>query len=150
MKKTAITILLIASFCSCQREKIQTESLEGFVVGYDPCTISQHYRIGYIIISNDLQDTLLSYNISDPDFRMPASILSDKPDTIYKIPERYFENFRNTPFFPDSLRYKYCIKITYLPSEKEELIYNICFTDIIFLSFKQIMIKSILKNDLCE
>ncbi len=146
MKKLLLILLLQIYLYSCQRENIHFESLEGYVVGYDPCTISQQYRIGYIIISEDLKDTLLSYNISDQIFKMPASILSTQLDTIYKIPESYFEHFLSTPFFPDSLRYKYGIKITYLPSVKDELIYNGCYTNIIFVNFEQIMIKSIRKK----
>ena len=148
MKKILLILLLQIYLCSCQRENINFQSLDGYVVGYDPCTIYQQYRIGYIIISEDLKDTLLSYNISDQIFKMPSSILLIQSDTIYKIPERYFEHFLSTPYFPDSLRYKYGIKITYLPSVKDELIYNGCYTITIFLNLEQIMIKSIRKKSL--
>jgi hypothetical protein len=117
----------------------------GYIVGYDPCTINHHYRIGYVIITEDLKDTLVTYSLSDESFKMPASVLLKPNDTIYKITESYFENYQNSVFFSNSLRYKYPVGINYCRAKENEMVYNLCTTDIIFLNFPQVIIKSITK-----
>ena len=118
---------------------------EGYIVGFDPCTIDHHYRIGYVIITEDLNDTLATYNLSDDTFKMPASVFLKPSDTLYKIPELYFENYRSSPFFPDSLRYKYPIKISYTIAKDNEMIFNLCTTDIVSIVATQVIIKSATK-----
>ncbi|MBU8891993.1 MAG: hypothetical protein KOO66_04395 [Bacteroidales bacterium] len=136
---------------SCEKDDDEPIKLaEGYIVGFDPCTINHHYRIGYVIISTDLKDTLVTYNLSDSIYKMPANVISNISDTLYKnisdtlykIPESYFQNYRNSTYFPDSLRYKYEVKILYLIANENEMIFNLCTTDILFLHFIQVIIKS--------
>lgn len=134
-------IVLITTF-SCKKDNNDLIHAEGYIVGFDPCTINHHYRIGYVIITADLKDTLITYNLSDNTYKMPASVMSSKSDTLYKIPEIYFQNFRNWPFFSDTLRYKYWIKFSYSIANENEKIYYLCTTDILFINYAQIIIKS--------
>lgn len=76
---------------------------------------------------------------------MPASVLLKLNDTLYKIPESYFENFRGSPFFSDSSRYQYPLNFSYTIANEDEKIYNACTTDILFLPFTQAIIKSATK-----
>jgi len=135
----AITIAYSCKKNCNDRELIQAE---GYIVGFDPCTINHQYKIGYVIITADLKDTLMTYNISDDSYKMPANVMYGTTDTLYKIPELYFSNFRSWPFFPNTLRYKYGIKFSYLIANENEKIYYPCTTDILFLPYPQIIIKS--------
>ncbi len=145
MKYLYLFIFLLVISCDKENEKLIKNSV-GFIVGFDPCTINHQYRIGYIFISEDLKDTLVTYNISDETFKMPANILLNSNDTIYKITEEYFQNFRACPYFPISERYKYKVEISYSLAKENEMIYYLCTTDILFLNFKQIVVKSIKKE----
>lgn len=50
--------LLIGPGCVKDYNKINLIKLDGYIVGFDPCTINHHYRIGYVIISTNLKITL--------------------------------------------------------------------------------------------
>jgi len=133
---------------NCEKDYIQTNQTEGYIVGYDPCTINHHYRIGYIIISEDLNDTLITYNLSDDTYQMPASVLINPADTLYRIPYLFFQNFRSSAYFPDSLRFNYKVKISYLIATEDEKVYNICTSEINQADFNnatQVIIKSATK-----
>lgn len=139
----AIAVFLVYG-CSKDDDGKITEK-RAYIVGFDPCTINHSYRIGYILITEDLNDTLITYDLSDETFKMPASILLNSSDTLHKIPEVYFENFRESPYFSDSLRYKYKLNLEYrLASEKETVSY-ICTTDVISVILPQIIINSVSK-----
>ncbi|PKQ67918.1 hypothetical protein BZG01_06005 [Labilibaculum manganireducens] len=129
----------------CEKDEEKSNYTEGYIVGFDPCTVNHHYRIGYIFISTDLQDTLVTYNLSDLSYKMPASVLLNLSDTLYKIPEAYFDNYRSTLFFPKSLRYEYPLKFTYSIANEDEMIFNVCTTDILSFNFTQVIIKSAIK-----
>ena len=145
--KHIVLSLLIAMTTNigCKKDDNDLIHTEGYIVGFDPCTINHHYRIGYVIITGDLKDTLITYNLSDNTYKMPASVISNTSDTLYKIPEQYFQNFRNWPFFSDTLRYNYRIMFSYSLAKDNELIFNLCTTDILFLSYPQVIIKSATK-----
>ena len=142
-----LSIFLISQLLSCSEDEVtKVRHTEGFIVGFDPCTINHQYRIGYVIISKDEQDTLVAYNLSDETFELPGSVLSNELDTVYKIPEEYFQNYRNSTYFHDSLRYKYAVNISYRMAKENEKIYFVCTADIIFLPlYPQVVIKSIAK-----
>ncbi len=90
---------------SCDDNSINNSNVKkGYIIGFDPCTINHKYKIGYLIVTDDLKDTLLTYSLSDDIYRMPASVFLNKSDILYKIPELYFENYRESPFFNDSLK----------------------------------------------
>lgn len=131
---------------SCEEDNgVPIKSTEGYIVGFDPCTINHQYRIGYVIVSIDLKDTLVTYNLSDNNYKMPASVVF-KRDTLYQIPWLYFQNYRGCPFSPDTLRYKYGVKISYSIANENEKVYNWCTTDMIFLTiYDQVIIKSATK-----
>ncbi|RUT73008.1 hypothetical protein [Ancylomarina longa] len=139
-----LVFIMLTANC-CEKDEEKSNYAEGYIVGFDPCTINHQYRIGYVIISTDLKDTLVTYNLSDPSYKMPASVLFNLSDTLYKIPESYFENYRNSPFFPKSLRYEYPIKFSFSIANEDEMIFNLCTTDILFLDFTQVIIKSAIK-----
>lgn len=137
-------MLLLISSCAKDDDDMLPEK-KAYIVGFDPCTINHSYRIGYVIITEDLKDTLITYDLSDETFNMPASILSNSKDTLYKIPEVNFENFRGSPYFSDSLRYKYRVNLGYRLANDEEMVSYVCTTDIISLVLPQIIINSVSK-----
>lgn len=147
MKITKLILIILPCFlfAGCEKEGIKYNNTEGYIVGFDPCTINHHYRIGYVFISTDLNDTLITYNLSDEVFKMPASVLLNPTDTLYKIPESYFQNYSNSAYFPIEAHYKFKIKITYKPAIEEDKVYNMCTTDINQADFNnaiQVIIKS--------
>lgn len=145
-----ITLFLLIAGVGCKEEKDDNEfkSTEGYIVGFDPCTVNHHYRIGYVIVTTDLKDTLLTYNLSDATFKMPASVICNISDTLYKIPEVYFRNFRNSAYFPTSVSSQLRIKFTYRNAFEKEQVFNMCTTDINQADFnnaEQVLIKSATK-----
>ena len=88
---------------------------EGYIVGFEPCSYQHHYKIGYAIITTNLKDTLMTYNL---------------PDSIYTFPSEYFNNYVNTGYFPSNARYEFKIKFSCTIAKGDEIIYNLCTTDI--------------------
>ena len=105
ISSTASLLFLLLLAGSCSHDDNMFDEKRAYIVGFDPCTLNHNYKIGYVIITEDLKDTLITYRLSDGAFNMPASIFLNPNDTLYKIPESYFENYRNSIYFPDSLRY---------------------------------------------
>lgn len=131
LKNFGSALLCSFLFVSCnEKENPVSKELEGFIVGFDPCTIRHSYPIGYVIISKDFEDTVVTYNISDESFKMPSSIFLDKKESIYTIPEANFSNFRSSAYFPESIRYDYPVKIKYRTALETEKPANICLGDI--------------------
>lgn len=146
MKNLYLKTILIVSvlFCiSCGKEDNNLIKKSGYIIGFDPCTIGASYRIGYIIVTNNLADTLLTYNLSDIKHKIPASILLNPSDTLYKLPASHFENYKSSPFFEDSLRFNYPINFTYSIATENESTFNLCRTDVIFITAPQVIIKSV-------
>ena len=141
---TLFLMLLLIGSCAKDNDDISA-GRKAYIVGFDPCTINHGYRIGFVIITEDLRDTLITYDLSDETFNMPASVLSDSKDTLYKIPEIYFENFRESPYFSDSLRYKYRVNLGYRLANDVEMVSYVCTTDIISVILPQIIINSVSK-----
>lgn len=144
---TGILILLVLFIKCNEKDEIisKNKEAEGYIIGFDPCTINQHYRIGYVIVTKDYKDTLITYNISDLNFKVPASVVLNSSDTLYIIPEYCFQDFYSTFTFPQENQSSYKIKFTYTEASEVEKIYNLCQTNVLFLDFKQIIIKSISK-----
>jgi hypothetical protein len=125
---------------SCERENKETKHLKGSIVGFAPCTIRHHYKIGYVIISEDEKDTLVTYSLSDEVFKMPASVVVNQTDTLYKIPETYFQNYMDSPYFPMAARYQFGIEILYRYAEKDELTILGCTMDVVSLNLLEIIV----------
>lgn len=149
MKTTILKISFIFLFLSlmgagCEKDEDKNlRELDGYIVGFDPCTVNHHYRIGYVIISTDLKDTLVTYNLSDETFKMPASVLLQSSDTLYKIPESYFKAGRGY-YFPESARNEFKIMGTYHYAKEDEKSIFECTNDL-FLNYEQIIITSATK-----
>jgi len=119
--------------------KMETEPIhviEGYIVAYDQCTYAFQVN-GFYIVSTNLKDTILTYNL---------------PDSLFNIPRSYFQKYKETPYFADSLRYKFKLRATYALTQENELIYPPCL-GIISLSIRvidfanpmQVTIKSAIK-----
>lgn len=128
--KILFPILIGIVVSLCENDRDQTEQIDGFIVGFDPCTINHQYRIGYVIISGDLKDTIVTYNLSDINFKMPASVLLELSDTLYTIPEICFANFINSAYFPSEYQDKFKIKVEYRFAKEKEKVVNWCTHDI--------------------
>jgi len=144
LKLSAFVLLFALMGAGCEKDEENLIELDGYIVGFDPCTVNHHYRIGYVIISTDLKDTMVTYNLSDKTFKMPASVLSQSSDTLFKIPESYFKSERGY-YFPESARSEFKIKATYRFPKEEEKATFICNNDL-FLSYEQIIITSASKS----
>lgn len=145
LKISAFVLLIALMGAGCEKdENNNLRELNGYIVGFDPCTVNHHYRIGYVIISTDLKDTLVTYNLSDETFKMPASVVLQSSDTLYKIPESYFKAGRGN-YFPESARNEFKIKVTYRFPKEEEKTAFICNNDL-FLNYEQIIIISASKS----
>jgi hypothetical protein len=135
-----ITSLL---FLACtEKENPELQEAEGYIVGFDPCTINHHYRIGYVIISKDYLDTLVTYNLSDRVFTMPASVELKSSNPLYTIPEDRFSGYRDSAYFPELYRNDYPIKISYRKALDHELIINLCTADINMGDFSRQMMNN--------
>jgi hypothetical protein len=123
-------------FLSCKKEDNKLQHAEGYIVGFDPCTIRHHYDIGYVIFTTDLKDTLVTYNF---------------PKNIFEFPDEYFINYMNSAYFPQSARYEFKVKISYTKATGNEKVIHECLTDFNYSDFfeqivnNQIIIKSATK-----
>lgn len=147
MKYLYLFIFLLVISCDKENEKLIKNST-GYIVSFDTCTINHHYRIGYVFISENLKDTMLTYNVSDDTKKMPANILLNSNDTIYQIPEVCFQNYKSSPYFPISERYKYKVEISYSLTKETGMENYICTNDILWLNYKNINVISIKKNNI--
>lgn len=139
-------LLLIIANC-CEKENIELIHAEGYIIGYNPCAIQNHLRIGYVIVSSDLKDTLVTYSLSDDIYKMPASVVFNT-DTFYRIPASYFQNYSYSSRLPESTRYEFKIRFTYGFATSKEIIDYYCPSDIMVFEFykqPQIIIKSAVK-----
>jgi len=123
-----IGLLGILSFSCVEKDEnlsddvFETFELEGFLVGFDPCTVT--FLVGYVIISNDFQDTVTTYSLSPPEelYRMPTPVGLDPKSPLFSIPEDQFRGGGVFPEFhnPEPLTINYPIKITYRKILEEE------------------------------
>ena len=137
---------------SCDEDEQQPPIIDDnyYIVGFNNCTVNGQVRIGYYIASESINETLLTYNISDSLFKMPASIIMYATyDTLYQIPETYFQNYVYSRYFPDSVLHKFKLKIEYREAVGEEIIILFCSHDIITSDFHnatQVIITSATKQ----
>jgi hypothetical protein len=105
-----IPIIILSLIFTC---KYETYWDTADIIGFDPCTAVDSLNRGYIIITMESKDTLVTYNL---------------PSNIFSFPKSYFVNYKSDCLFPDSARYDYRIKIKY--SFKQRGLDHICFGDI--------------------
>ncbi len=117
---------------SLDKNNNRVKQSEGYIVGFDPCTVRlDYYDKGYVIISTNLGDTLLTYNF---------------PDRVFDFPAEYFANYMNSGYFPEFARYEFKVQVTYYIAEENQKIYLLCPTDYNQSEFKnaiQIVIKTV-------
>lgn len=139
---TAIVVLLSAlAIVGCNKEKEELYEFDGYIVGFDPCSVIHHYRIGYVIISFDLKDTLLTYSLSDSKYKMPTSVLGNSADTLYKIPESYINNGWGSYYFQATSRYEFKIVGKYRYAKSDEISFQIC-SDFFPPNYKRVIVTS--------
>lgn len=112
--KIANFVLLIFIAIACEKPNVKVFQTEGYIVGFDPCTIRHNYDIGYIIFTIDLQDTLVTYNF---------------PDNIYEFPVEYFANYMNSAYIPVSARYDFKVRFSYTIARENERTIHECLSD---------------------
>lgn len=109
-----LTIVLVSVFSSCNKE---VYSDVGYIVGFDPCTggFLDNENKGFIIITEQSKDTLLTYNL---------------PPDIFTFPNAYFANYWYVFLFPDSAKYDYKISFEYSFTEENDKVASFCVADI--------------------
>ncbi|MEJ7780724.1 MAG: hypothetical protein WKF68_14165 [Daejeonella sp.] len=77
---------------------------------------------GFVIVTNNFKDTLLTYNL---------------PDTLYKFPPSHFAYYQYSFLFPDSVRSKYRVYLSFRNAKEDEKIYSICRGDILIADIRR-------------
>jgi hypothetical protein len=103
------------------------DGIEGYIIDYDQCAGFKERgettakASGYYIISENLKDTLLTYNL---------------PDDLFEFPWAFFKN--ESPY-----RYEYKIRFTYRLAEEEEKINPLCTAQyaVLYPYAKQVIIN---------
>jgi hypothetical protein len=109
MKTVILIFLCLVVLISCEK-KDDRNIIEGYVVGFDPCSfISNH--IGYVLVSENLKDTLITYNFPEEKFSFPPTL---------------FSNYLNSGYFPTTVRYAYRVKFEFKEATGNDLIYLLC------------------------
>jgi hypothetical protein len=97
--------------CSSDGQSIDDdERITGYVVGYETCGLSLG-KAGYIVISEDLKDTLAVYGLPE---------IFEFPDEAFSKPTSGLTIMLNMAF-PEKFRYAFKMKFTYTPSSMEEV-----------------------------
>jgi hypothetical protein len=109
MKKLLMFCFVAISLCYCAKKE-DGISKDCYLVGFDPCSYATH-QIGYVLISSNLQDTVITYNF---------------PDSLFTIPPEYYANYVNTGYFPTEARYRYRTYFNCKVAVGKELIYLGC------------------------
>ncbi|HKJ81153.1 MAG TPA: hypothetical protein VJ954_03970 [Ignavibacteriaceae bacterium] len=109
MKLLGTFIFCVIIAISCNRKE-DFSRIDGYVVGFDPCSyITNH--IGYVIVSDDLKDTLITYNF---------------PDSVFTFSTSLFSNYLISGYFPSDARFFFKVKMEYRLAKGNELVYLLC------------------------
>jgi len=125
-----ILIILLSFIFSCKKE---TYWGTADIVGFDPCTALDSLNRGYIVITLESKDTVVTYNL---------------PSNIFSFPKSYFVNYKSDCLFPDSVRFDYRIHIKYSITQEKDKIAIQCLDDIYtgifyqYTKFRQITLHS--------
>ncbi|RZS96465.1 hypothetical protein BC751_2036 [Cecembia calidifontis] len=90
LKYFFLALILIGKAGCLEKEEFETFELEGSIVGFNYCSFHQNGRVGYVIISNDLADTIATYSLSPSRLRLPAPVGTNSNRPIFTIPEEAF------------------------------------------------------------
>ena len=104
--------IIIFTIISCKKDDIT--QTDGYVVGFEPCSYITHH-IGYVIISNNLKDTLITYNF---------------PDTLFTIPSEYYSDYINTGYFHKEARYMFRTRLFCRVAKGNEIVILGCPTNL--------------------
>lgn len=141
LKYVFIVLVFLMQLACVEKEDFETFEMDGFIVGFNPCTINHQYRVGYVIISNDFSDTIATYSLSPKKFTMPAPVGLNPNRPLYTIPEHEFRYFGGSAYFPEFLYYpdslikNYPIKVTYRKASENEYVANRCSLEIFLGDF---------------
>ncbi|WP_276360222.1 hypothetical protein, partial [Daejeonella sp. H1SJ63] len=111
-------IVLTAYSCKKAKNPCDESNLkEAYIIGFHQCTAGkQSYEgKGFVIITNNFKDTLLTYNLAD---------------SLYQFPPSHFANYQFSFLFPDSVRSKYKVHLSYRNLRENEKTYPLCRGDI--------------------
>ncbi|WP_276358961.1 hypothetical protein [Daejeonella sp. H1SJ63] len=129
MKKSTIylfvfaIIVLTAYGCKKAKNPCDDSNLkEAYIIGFDQCTAGKQSfdGKGFVIVTNDFKDTLVTYNL---------------PDSLYQFPPSHFANRKFSFLFPDSVKLKYKIHFAYRILKSDEKQYFICTADVLTADF---------------
>jgi len=119
MKPLFIGLMLMLQFSCVKREDFETFEMEGSIVGFDYCSFHSNGRVGYVIISNDLADTISTYSLSPERLRLLAPVGLNSKRPLFTIPEKVFyqEEFGRSR---EVLSQNFPIKVTYRRATQED------------------------------
>jgi hypothetical protein len=116
-----LAIVLIASFGCSKEPHDDTVYTVGYIVDYERCAGFKERgettacANAYFIISENLQDTILTYNLPDDLFEFPSAFF------VHAGPDYSWDDNPGHPY-----RYAYKIRFTYRLAEEEEKIILVC------------------------
>lgn len=121
MKELLPSLLILCLLSACDKETpcpTCEHYSDAFVIGFDPCATNSMTgeSSGYMISVPERKDTVVTYNFST---------------NIYEFPLLYFKNYVYNPFFPDSAKYDFPIKIKYRYVTENEKTPILCRGDIL-------------------
>ena len=111
-------IVLTAYGCKKAKNPCDESNLkEAYIIGFDQCTAGKQSfdGKGFVIVTNNFKDTLVTYNL---------------PDSLYKFPPSHFAYYQFSFLFPDSVRSKYKVYLSYRNMKENEKTYSLCRGDI--------------------
>lgn len=113
--------------------------MDGYIIGFDRCSgvkidDGKGKAGGYYIVSTNLKDTVLTYNL---------------PENIFDFPAGCFPaTFSSPVWFSDTYNKEFKVNIQYKIAFKEEIVYPLCQGNILIqnVNATQIIVKSARKN----
>lgn len=114
-----IGMLGIISFSCVENENGELFELKGFIAGYNYCSFHSNGRVGYVIISNDLADTISTYSLSPAHLSLPTPVGLNPSRPIFTIPQHVFDQAGSTRT-PEVFLDKFPIRVIYKKSTEED------------------------------
>jgi hypothetical protein len=117
LKFFLITLLAVSMVTACSENDTpgqETDGVVGYVVGYETCGLSLDNREakGYIVISEDLKDTLTVYGLPE---------IFEFPEEAFSVALSEDRGLTNAAF-PEKFRYMFKMRFTYTLSSDKEVI----------------------------